>query len=79
VPGDPIADIGVLTHPDARGSGAGSRVAGAVCAAILARGLVPQWWSLVSNRGSLGIAARLGFQPWAREEWVRLPDVAPQD
>lgn len=72
LPGGPIADIGVLTHPARRGRGEGRRVASAVCEGILARGLIPQWWSLVSNRPSLGIATRLGFQPWAVEETVRL-------
>ena len=71
-PGGAIADIGVLAHPDARGKGYGAAVASAVAERALDRGLIPQWWALVSNRPSLAIARRLGFVHYAFEEGVRL-------
>ena len=74
-PGGVIADIGVLARPDARGKGYGAAVASAVARRAFDRGLIPQWWALVSNRPSVAIARRLGFVHYAFEEGGRLtPD-----
>lgn len=66
-----IADVGILTHPAARGRGHATAVASLVCEVAFARGLVPQWFALRDNAASLGVARKLGFRHWAFDEGLR--------
>ena len=68
------AHLGVLTHPSARGLGAGSRVIAAAAQAAAARGLLLQYQTLESNRPSMRIAERLGFRLYATSLAVSLLD-----
>jgi len=73
LPGGPIADVGILTHPAYRGRGLARAAAAASCQAALGRDLIPQWWSLVSNPASLAVGRSLGFRHYAFEEGLLLP------
>jgi GNAT superfamily N-acetyltransferase len=73
LPGGPIADVGILTHPAHRGHGLARAAAAASCEAALSRDLIPQWWSLVSNPASLAVGRSLGFRHYAFEEGLLLP------
>jgi len=57
-----VLEIGIETHPDARGRG----LACAACAALirhaLSRGLEPVWSTHSENRASQSLALRLGFR-----------------
>jgi GNAT superfamily N-acetyltransferase len=66
------AHLGVLTHPAARGRGAGRRVVACAASAAARHGLLLQYQTLESNRASLRIAETLGFECWARSLAVRL-------
>jgi GNAT superfamily N-acetyltransferase len=70
--GGPIADVGVLVHPDCRRGGRAGALAARVCEVAFERGRIPQWWSLASNVASLAVGRRLGFRHWGFEEGLRL-------
>lgn len=55
------ADVGVVTHPSARGRGIGTRLVGTMVAEALASVPVVRYRALVGNTASLAIADRLGF------------------
>ncbi|MFW5697877.1 MAG: GNAT family N-acetyltransferase [Fimbriimonadaceae bacterium] len=63
--GDHIADIGVLTSPEARGKGLGKMVAGAAAWWALTEGRIPQYRFKQTNYASRGVAESLCFQPYA--------------
>jgi RimJ/RimL family protein N-acetyltransferase len=67
-----IAAPGVLTHPDYRRRGYGTAVVSAAVAWALERELIIEWSTNESNLGSLAIAHRLGFQPFALETEFRI-------
>lgn len=70
-----VAHVGVLTHPAARGRGAGRTAAAAAVRAGLAAGLLVQYQTLERNGPSMRIAAALGFSRWGTSLAVRLmPD-----
>ncbi|UFU02641.1 GNAT family N-acetyltransferase [Ruania suaedae] len=56
-----IADIGVLTVPDARRRGHGLRLVAATCRQLLHRGVVPQYRADPANGRSLELARAAGF------------------
>lgn len=56
-----LADIGVLTRPDARGQGHGVAVVEALARHILAAGQEPLYRCTLDNLGSAGVARRAGF------------------
>ncbi len=56
------ADVGLVTHPDARGRGYGKRLAGAMMADAFASGIpVLRYRALFTNVASLSVARKLGF------------------
>lgn len=55
--------LGVETHPDYRGRGYATLTAQALAAEAHSRGIVPYWDSWASNRASLAVADKVGFQP----------------
>jgi GNAT superfamily N-acetyltransferase len=55
-------DIGVVTEPAHRRRGLSTACAGALVADIRARDRIPTWSTSPDNAGSLGVAARLGFE-----------------
>lgn len=67
------ADVGVLTHPDARGRGIARRVAATMVAEMLPGIEVARYRALVSNGPSLAIAERLGFQLYGQNFRARRP------
>lgn len=69
---DEAGDPCVLVHPQFRGKGYGSAVVSAVVACALAAGKTLLYQTLESNLGAVGIAARLGYQQYARHLAVRL-------
>jgi GNAT superfamily N-acetyltransferase len=70
--GEQIAHIAVVTHPGYRGLGYGGKVVSAIAAVALARGLIPQYRTLMSNTPSIKIGAALGFVLYAETVAVRL-------
>lgn len=60
------ADVGVLTSPAERGRGIAGRLVGAMVAAALPAVGVVRYRALASNVASLGIARRLGFDPYGQ-------------
>jgi uncharacterized protein (DUF952 family)/GNAT superfamily N-acetyltransferase len=60
-----VAHIGVLTHPDARGRGLARDVVAALTRHSLARGLLAQYQTLMSNAPSLAVGKALGFERFA--------------
>jgi L-amino acid N-acyltransferase YncA len=66
------AHLGALTHPAARGRGAGRRAVAAAAQLAAAQGLLLQYQTLVSNHASLRIADALGFASYATCLAVRL-------
>ncbi|WP_083918369.1 GNAT family N-acetyltransferase [Woodsholea maritima] len=56
-----IADIGVITHPDARGKGYGARLVRAIAQAITAKGYVPQYRCQLDHIASIGLARAAGL------------------
>lgn len=70
-----LRNIGIVTHPAYRGRGYGRAVVSTMTAHVLARGLVAQYQTLLSNASSVAIAQALGFQQYASTLAVRLLDV----
>jgi len=66
------AHLGVLTHPAARGRGAGRRAVAATARLATERGLLLQYQTLELNEPSLRIAELLGFERYATSLAVRL-------
>jgi GNAT superfamily N-acetyltransferase len=71
--GDPC----VLTHPEFRGRGFGAAVVGAVVEGALAAGKVLLYQTLEENRPAVGLALRLGYEPYARHLAARLKADSP--
>lgn len=71
---DRHADIGVVTHPNWRGQGLATAVAGLVAQAIQRDGRIPVWSCGGTNLASLRIAARLGFTEVSRRVYL-IPDL----
>ena len=70
-----IAHISVVTRPDFRGQGFGSRAVAVATRRALDIGLLPQYRVLESNKPSRQIARKLGFRGYGRTVAVRLaPD-----
>lgn len=67
------ADVGVLTHPDARGRGLAKRVAATMVAEMLPAIDIARYRALLSNRPSLAVGVALGFQPYGLNFRARRP------
>lgn len=70
--GERIAHLYVVTHPAQRGRGHGRAAVHYAATQAMARGLVPQYRTLVSNEPSRAVAAALGFEPYATSLALRL-------
>jgi RimJ/RimL family protein N-acetyltransferase len=66
------ADVGLVTHPSARGRGLGTRLAGAMIADALPSIPVVRYRALETNVASIRVADRLGFVPDGGNIAVRL-------
>jgi len=75
--GQHIAHIAVITHPGYRRQGLGQIVVSALTRVALNRKLVAQYRTLVSNKPSMVIAERLGFQSYAVSLAIRPPPPPP--
>ncbi|HET6585420.1 MAG TPA: GNAT family N-acetyltransferase [Nannocystaceae bacterium] len=71
--GDPC----VLTHPEFRRRGHGTRVVSAVVGAALGQAKLLLYQTLEANRGAVEIALNLGYEPYARHMAVRLKRDSP--
>jgi GNAT superfamily N-acetyltransferase len=67
-------DPGVITHPHERGRGYATAVVSRVLEQELARGTLVLYQTLLANRVSVSVAARLGFEQYASHVAVRLHD-----
>ena len=67
-----IAHIGIVTHPAHRGTGAGTAAVRAMTRIALARKLIAQYRTLLTNAPSMAIARRLGFERYATTVSIRL-------
>ena len=67
---DRIADVGVLTHPNYRGSGLGKAVVAALASIGQDEGRIVQYEADETNQASLAIARSLGFVEYARESSI---------
>lgn len=68
---DSIAHLAVLTHPVHRGEGLGGDLISEATRRASARGLLPQYRSLLSNVASRALASRLGFASYGRSLILR--------
>ena len=66
------ADVGLVTHPDARGRGLAKRLAAKMVSDALPHVEVVRYRALVSNAVSLGVARSLGFEGRGQNFIVRL-------
>jgi predicted GNAT family acetyltransferase len=64
LPGD-VAHIGVLTASGQRGRGLGRAVVTATLTHALEEARLPQYQTLLANRGAMSIARALGFERFA--------------
>jgi RimJ/RimL family protein N-acetyltransferase len=69
---DHPSDVGLLTHPEHRGTGLATRLAVTASRHALDTGGLVRYRALVTNRPSLAIARRLGYQEFGRNLAVRL-------
>jgi RimJ/RimL family protein N-acetyltransferase len=69
--GEHCEDVGVVTDEAFRCRGLSTACAAAVVADVRARGRRVSWTTSPDNTSSLGVAARLGFQP-VREDVLYL-------
>jgi GNAT superfamily N-acetyltransferase len=67
--GDPC----ILTHPAHRGRGHATAATSAIVARALGEGQVLLYQTLEANAAALGVARRLGYEPYARHLAARLP------
>jgi hypothetical protein len=67
-----ILNVGIITHPDHRGSGYGKEVTTALTNYGLERGGIMQYRTLEANVPSMRIARTLGYQAYGRTIAVRL-------
>ena len=66
-------DVGLVTHPEHRGRGLASRVAGTMLAWAAGEGHeLARYRALTTNAASLRVAAKLGFTPLGANVAVRL-------
>jgi len=70
--GEAVADVGVITHPEARGRGFGKAAVTGLSRWGLEHGRILQYRAAVSNPGSIHIAESLGYGLYALEEFCRL-------
>jgi GNAT superfamily N-acetyltransferase len=61
-------DLSVLTHPDYRGLGLGRATVAALCGWCWARDVIPQYRCDEGDKYSCGLAEKLGFHPFFRQE-----------
>lgn len=71
----PVADIGVLTLPHARGRGCARSVVNLVNSVALKRGFEPQYRCQIDNHASVRLARSCGFQVFG--EWIVAHDMNP--
>jgi GNAT superfamily N-acetyltransferase len=67
------ADVGLVTHPDARGRGLAKRLAAKMVSDALPHVEVVRYRALLTNAASLGVARSLGFDERGRNYIVRSP------
>jgi len=70
--GDTIAHISIVSAPRGRGRGFASSAVACAARHAFSAGLVPQYRTLAHNGPSMGVARRLGFQPYGFSVAVRL-------
>lgn len=70
----PLADLGVLTLPDARGRGHARAVVAAIADHAVAAGYEPQYRCQTDNRASVALARSSGFEPLGQWEVILTPD-----
>jgi RimJ/RimL family protein N-acetyltransferase len=68
---DAPLDVGVLVVPDARGRRLVDEVGRAAASYAVSRSGFARWRARTTNRGSLGAAQRLGFEPWCTQLAIR--------
>jgi len=64
------ADIGVMTHEDARGKGYATATAALVIDGVRKQGKVPVWSCGARNDASLRVAGKLGFREVGRKVYI---------
>ena len=64
----------MITHPERRGRGFGREAVAHMAAHAVSRRLLPQYRTLAANHAALGLAAALGFQPYAETVAVRFQE-----
>ena len=67
------ADVGLLSHPDARGRGFARRIASQMISDALPAAGIIRYRALTTNSPSLAIARSLGFAGYGRNLIARLP------
>jgi RimJ/RimL family protein N-acetyltransferase len=67
-----VAAPGVFTHPEYRRLGYGTAVVSAAVSWALERSFLVEWSTSESNIGSLAVAEKLGFRPYAVETEFRI-------
>ncbi|WP_072806874.1 GNAT family N-acetyltransferase [Rhodococcoides yunnanense] len=67
-----LADVGVLTAPEARRHGYGQVVARLATNDAIDEGLIPQWRSDTQNGVARRLASRLGYEEWGEVTSVEL-------
>lgn len=73
-----VADVGVLTHPAARGRGIAQRLVQALAGRGVEQGKLVQYTTMHSNVGSMRVAEASRFERYATEEALRLRTSAGQ-
>jgi predicted GNAT family acetyltransferase len=68
------ADVGLVTHPEARGRGFARRLAAMMVSDALPHVEIVRYRALLTNAASLRIAESLGFVPRGQNFVVRLSD-----
>ncbi len=63
---DDELELGIETHPDARGQGLAMAVASRMIEDLLAQGIMPIWSCRDTNYASVALASKLGFRPGKR-------------
>jgi GNAT superfamily N-acetyltransferase len=69
---DSIAHISVVTRDDRRGQGHGAAAVALAAEHSSSEGLLPQYRTLKSNRPSMRLAQRLGFEQYGLSVYVKL-------